>query len=310
MQNLIIDTDAGVDDAIAIMMALAHPDINTLAITTVNGNVDVDKVTKNVGIVTGLLNSSVPIFRGCERPILANRYHSDGVHGVDGLGGVSESYDEVAKGVEDERAALALVRLARQYSDNFILLALGPLTNIALAVRLDPMFVHNTRELVIMGGAVEARGNASPAAEYNILADPEAASIVFDAGFKKIWVLPWETTLKYPINWAIYDELVSVQNDRTKFFYNITAQLVKLFKNDFKWDGLLIPDPLAAAVAIETAVVQKAEQVSIMIEIDGRVGRGLTAVDWLLRYSNIPNSYVVTEINATKTIDLIRMALS
>lgn len=310
MQNLIIDTDAGVDDAIAIMMALSHPEINTLGITTVNGNVEVDKVTKNVGIISGLLNASVPVFRGCERPILANRSHSDGIHGSDGLGGASESYSGVAKGVEEERAALALVRLAKQYADNFTLLALGPLTNIALAVRLDPLFVRNTPKLVIMGGAVEACGNASTVAEFNILADPEAASIVFDAGFKEIWVLPWETTLKYPVHWENFDELVSANTARSKFFYNITEQLVKLFKEVFKRDGLLIPDPLAAAVAIQPDVVQKAEQVSITIEINGRIGRGLTAVDWLLQYNNYPNCYVVSEINLVETIDLIRNALN
>lgn len=309
MQNLIVDTDAGVDDAIALIMALDHPGTNILAITTVNGNVEVDKVTKNVGIISGLFNSPVPIYRGCDRPLLANRLHSDGVHGVDGLGGASGLYNRFGKAVEDEHAALALIRLSKKYSDALTILALGPLTNIALAARLDPLFVHNIRNLVIMGGAVEAHGNASAAAEFNILADPEAASIVFEAGFKEITLLPWETTLKYPLHWAIFDELISVNNERSKFIYNITEQLVKLLKYQYRSAGLLIPDPLAAAAAIEPDVIQKKEHVSIKIEINGLYGRGLTCVDWMMQHTNAPNCYLVTEVNLNKVINIIRQVL-
>ncbi len=180
-QKLIIDTDAGVDDAIAIMMALTHPRSEVIALTTVNGNVGVDKVNRNVAHILELFGSDQPFFAGCSRPLVAEAMDSSEVHGSDGLGGVTDKLPESGRKPGEIPASLALIELVREHAGEITLLCLGPLTNLALAVRLNPGIVERISKLVLMGGAVSGQGNASPAAEFNILADPEAAAIVFAA---------------------------------------------------------------------------------------------------------------------------------
>ena len=308
-QKLLIDTDAGVDDAIAIMMALVHPRAEVVAITTVNGNVDVDKVTKNVGLILDQYDADVPIYRGADRPLIADAVHSDFVHGSDGLGGVTTTYPSTKHTPESEHAALGLIRLAKMHAKNLTLLAVGPLTNLALALRLDPTFMNNISRLVVMGGAIEAHGNMTPAAEFNIYADPEAAAIVFDAGFHDLSLLSWETTTQYPLLWSEFDELAEINSDRAAFFRKITTQTARLIKEEYGLTGFLLPDPLAAAVALEPDLVTLAPHLPVSVEIIGEHGRGLTSVDWLKQYGKTPNAFIVQEMRDSDAYGLIRAAL-
>ena len=303
---LIIDTDAGVDDAVAIMMALAHPKNEVIAITTVNGNVDVEKVTRNVALTLDAFKSDVPIYKGCRQPLLNAWMHSDGIHGVDGLGGVSDLKSTSKRRTEHEHAVLALMRLARQHSRQFTLLTLGPLTNIALAVRMDPTFIESVSRLVMMGGAVEARGNASPVSEFNIFADPEAASIVLDAGFEDLWMISWETTLKHPLPWIYYEEITSFDTPRAEFFGEISALTAGLLKDRYQFPGFLLPDPLAAAVALEPGIVAEAVHLPVSVEISGQLGRGLTGVDWFQQFGQPPSAHVVQRIDRERLWELLK----
>ena len=305
MRELIVDTDAGVDDAIAMMMVLACPTAHLMAVTTVSGNVAVDQVTHNVCLILDQLGHEVPVYRGCDRPLMGNMLHAGSIHGEDGLGNVAHSLPPSTSRPQDEPAAQALIRLGRENAREFTVLALGPLTNLALALRLDPGFAQNISRLVIMGGAIEAHGNASAAAEFNILADPEAAAIVFEAGFPEVWLLSWETTLKYPLAWERYETLAAKQTRQAAFFNQITTHTADLLRNNFAAPGFLLPDPLAAAIALQPDLVRQAPHVAVSIELAGKQGRGLTSVDWGGFFGQPPNAHVVMGLDEGRFFDLL-----
>jgi len=309
LSSLIIDTDAGVDDAIAILMALTHPRTQVVGITTVKGNVDVDKVTDNVCLILDQTNSDIPVYKGCDRPLFAAPVNADGIHGSDGLGGVAANYLPSRRKPEPEHAALAMMRLAREHSGNFTLLTLGPLTNLALAVRLNPDFVKHVPRLVVMGGAIEAHGNVTPSAEYNIFADPEAASIVFEAGFPEIWLVSWETALKYPLLWDQFDRLASQATPNGKFFKDITAFTAQALRERFGLPGLLMPDPLAAAVALKSQIVMEAPYLPVSVVTNGNQARGMTSVDWMNQTGEPANVHVVTALDDTSVFEMLGSAL-
>jgi inosine-uridine nucleoside N-ribohydrolase len=179
MQNIIIDTDPGVDDAQAIAFAIAHPEINLLGLTTVFGNATIDITTGNALTLLELFGRpDIPVAQGASQPLVQQRMASpDFVHGADGMGNLNLA---AASGrAIDETAAEFIVRTVAAQPGEVSLVAIGPLTNIAEALALDPSLPSKTKELVIMGGTVDEPGNVSPVAEANFLGDPHAADIVF-----------------------------------------------------------------------------------------------------------------------------------
>jgi len=178
MNNIIIDTDPGIDDAQAIAFALAHPDINLLGLTSVFGNATVDITTNNALLLLELFGrSDIPVAKGATKPLVQDRLASpDFVHGDDGLGNISAA--KPSGNVIDESAAEFIVRMVNAQPGEVTLIAIGPLTNIAHAIALDPSLPSKTKELVIMGGTVDEPGNVSPVSEANFLGDPHAADIV------------------------------------------------------------------------------------------------------------------------------------
>ena len=178
-RNIIIDSDPGIDDALAIFMALASDKLNILGITTVAGNVGIDQVTKNALSILTLAERSLPVCRGIISPLKAERHEGSVVHGRDGIGGVK--LPEPAFG-EDNRSAPEFIRdCAIQMNGDLELLTIGPLSNIAAVLHLYPKVASLIKRIVMMGGS-HSYGNVSPAAEFNIYADPHAAAAVFNSG--------------------------------------------------------------------------------------------------------------------------------
>ena len=155
--KMIIDTDAGVDDAQAIMLALADANTDVIAITTLTGNVHIRQVNPNVLTILEILDRDVPVFAGINRPLVQPWEDAAEFHGGDGLGNFRER-PPLTRGIEDEHAVLALLRLSREYEGELTLVALGPLTNMAAAIRLDPAFPSRVKRFVFMGGTIAARG--------------------------------------------------------------------------------------------------------------------------------------------------------
>ncbi len=186
---MIIDTDGGVDDAMAIILAVRSPEVDLRAITTVAGNTNVEQATRNVFTVLEIADATVPeVAIGAARPIIGPTLDAGTVHGNDGLGGLdrfmnadgSPRYPAPESEASDRTAVEVLLDAARTYGRELTLISIGPLTNIALAVREDPQAMSSIGSMVTMGGATSVPGNVSPTAEFNIWADPEGAAIALD----------------------------------------------------------------------------------------------------------------------------------
>jgi purine nucleosidase len=310
-QRLIIDTDVGIDDAIALLMILAQPEVEVEAVTTVFGNVPLAQVIHNAAFILEMVKTTtVPLYQGGGKPLLqAEPLHALEVHGDDGLGGMSSP--EIKLSIEPEPASLALTRLVRQNPGQITLLTLGPLTNIALAIRLDPAFIKAVKQIVIMGGAVDGRGNTSPPAEFNIAADPEAARIVFDACARN-GLLPqlitWETTLSHPVSSADWQMIIEGESPAARFVQGMTGH-IRRRQAAGQDQSFLWPDPLAAAVAISPHIVRRYECRYIEVETGQNLARGQTIADYRTRSTNRPNVQIVRELDAEKFKALLRSAV-
>ena len=204
VQKIIIDCDPGIDDALALAFAAGHPDLDLRGITTVAGNVGLDKTTANalrVRDFTGM--TGVPVVAGCPAPLLRPPLHARDVHGDSGLG--AASIPAASSGPAEGHAVDFLASATAAEPGQITLIAVGPLTNVALALRRYPELVSQVKDLVIMGGSA-GRGNVTPAAEFNIAADPEAASIVFGAGWT-VTMVGLDVTLQARATAAVRDRM-------------------------------------------------------------------------------------------------------
>jgi purine nucleosidase len=294
--NIIIDTDTGVDDAVAIIMAVAS-NVKITAITTVVGNTNLKQVTNNVGQLLSALNLNIPVYKGAVSPLFGPPMDLGGLMGTDGLGNASSSLPAPARPPQPEHAAIALTNLVRQSPADTTLVALGPLTNIALALRLDPEFAQNVPRLMIMGGAVDAKGNATPAAEFNICCDPEAADVVLRAGFEEVVILPWEASTRYMVLWDDIETMSSMGTPNSDLFAKLNHHTSQSLKDAFKLPGIPFPDPLAMAVALDPSICTRAVTVPVMVETSGKIGRGLMAVDWYNSTRQPANAEIVLEVD-------------
>lgn len=303
MNRLIIDTDAGVDDAQAIMMALAHPETRVEAITTVTGNVHVDQVAKNVPKILDVCSADIPFFIGADRPLVARHVDAAHVHGDDGLG--NTNLPESSRKPAPEHAVNALIRLINENPDEYTLIALGPLTNLALAVRLDPSLPQKLKRLVIMGGTIGAHGNATTVAEYNFFADPESVQVVLDtfgesAPFPEL--ISWETTLAHCMDWDWYTEWCAYSNIRSETLGKISANFVNYLKAENVKEYAL-PDPLAMAITLDPTIIEKQSDRYCAMELGGQYARGQLIVDWrrtqdgVTRDGYTPNLTLIEKIN-------------
>lgn len=182
MKKVVFDTDPGIDDAMALLYLNACDNINLLAITTILGNADIEQCTRNALILRDMFDIDVPVYRGASHHINGSEPddYPDFVHGTDGLGDVG--LPEFEGDIEPQDATSALIDLSKEHAGKLTLLAVGRLTNVALAVQQDPEFAGRLKEIIIMGGSAEHPGNVTPWAEANIIGDPEAAEVVFQTG--------------------------------------------------------------------------------------------------------------------------------
>ena len=301
---LILDTDGGVDDAQALMLLIAHgrtPD----AVTTVFGNVGLDAATDNILATLATAGISVPVHKGADRPLVQPVIDATDVHGEDGLGGAPRPARIDAPASSDAVSFLReTFRKAARQSQKIDILMIGPLTNLALALRLEPSIVDGIGQLTIMGATVYGRGNVTPAAEFNIYADPEAAEIVFSAEIRTV-VIPWEPCLKHPLPGEDVDTI----------FANAPASLARDFSRALAdhirkgtvarggADCLDLVDPLAAAVLIEPGIVTRSVSASIGVSLAPGIARGMTVIDPSGRLGT-PKATIIEEVDAARLASL------
>jgi purine nucleosidase/non-specific riboncleoside hydrolase len=303
-RRLIVDTDGGVDDAQALLMLIANGRVPAL-ITTVFGNVGLDAATRNVLAVLAAAGIAVPVHPGADRPLTQPRIDARHIHGEDGLGGAPrpEASGEAAR----EHAVDVLrrtLRAAAATDEKIDLVMIGPLTNLALAVRLEPDIVAGIGQLAIMGGTVYGRGNTTPAAEFNIHADPEAASIVFAAGIETM-VVPWEPCTTHVMEGAAVDTLFADTPDSGVARFSRALAGHARANNAARGHGdvLRFVDPLAAAVVIEPSIVTRSLAASIDVALAPGITRGMTVVDPSGRLGT-PRVTIVESADITRVIAL------
>ena len=268
-KKVIIDCDVGVDDALALILAFHSPELDLLGVTGVHGNVSLDKVMKNIEKVLTLLKpSSRPwIARGTDQPLQGKPVHAESFHGEDGLGGAKIQTNEkgewweVFAGSADE----LIVQTARRYPGELTLIAIGPLTNLALALQRDPGGMKKLKEVVIMGGAVRTKGNITPHAEFNFYVDPLAAKQVLDSGLR-LTLVPLDATHQVPLTPEIMEERVKpLRNSLSRFVVEATGydSRERHFRGGRKVSYL--HDPLAVGAVIDPELVRK-EKLSVSVE--------------------------------------------
>ncbi|ANB18673.1 nucleoside hydrolase [Dokdonella koreensis] len=302
--DLLIDTDPGVDDALAILMAHHHARVHGLTIAA--GNVGLGHTVRNALKLVDLLQADTPVFPGCPVPLVLPAADAAFVHGLDGFG--DTGYAPAARAPEAEHAALALVRLARRQPGRLTLVALGPLTNLALALRLDPDLPRHVQRLVVMGGAVTGTGNTERLpAEFNIGFDPEAAHVVFTE-WPRFDLVDWEATQRHAIALDRFERVLAA-GDRRARFYAALSRKTRDFSQARGRRGLMAADALAMAVALQPDIVSDAAERRVEVELTGALTRGATLVDWQARSGRPANARIVLEVDQARFEALIAAAL-
>jgi purine nucleosidase len=278
MRNFLIDTDTASDDAVAIMMALAEPSVRVLGLTTVAGNVRLEQATSNALLTAEICNSDVPVFAGAEKPL--TRAHEDAhwFHGKDGLG--DHGYPAPKRAPEREHGIDAILRLA-QAEPGLTLVTLGPLTNIALALEREPEVADRIGRCVVMGGAPSCEGNVTPAAEYNIWVDPEAARAVFRSKLK-IEMVGWHVSRGPSV--LRDDEIAAIEalgTQKAKFAIRTNSRAREAYRLQTGEVGLSLADPTAMAVALDRSIGLSWSRHRVAIECESELTRGMTVVDRL-----------------------------
>ena len=301
---LLIDTDPGVDDALAILMA--HEQADVVALSIAGGNVGIEHTTRNALKLVERLGVDTPVFAGSAVPLVQPSPDAGFVHGADGFG--DTGYFVPSRKAEDEHAASAIVRLARAHAGGLTLVALAPLTNLALALRLDPELPSRFARLVVMGGAVNGRGNTERVpAEFNIGFDPEAAHVVFSS-WPQFDLVDWEACLRHTLDFDRFEKALAAGDERARFYAAISRK-ARAFNRVRGRPGVVAADALAMAVALDPTIVILAEHHRVDIELDGRSTRGATVVDWEDRQGLGPNARIVLEVDQARFEAMVFRAL-
>jgi len=294
---IIIDTDPGQDDAVALLLAFASPDaLDLQAITTVAGNVAVDQTTANALRIRDLAGAQVPVYRGADAPLVFPLETAAFVCGPDGLAG--SGLPPPARTVEHGHAVTAIIDLCRAApADSVTLCPLGPLTNLALAFRLAPDILPKVRCIVLMGGAI-GLGNITPAAEFNIHVDPHAAAVVFSAG-RPIVMFGLGATLQAI---ASHDHVARIQSLGTKVGTAIHGMLTRPRPGNLGTAGHPMHDPCVIAYLLWPELFDGRDCFVTVETADGPL-RGRTTIDWHGRLKRAANAHVIATVAAQELFD-------
>lgn len=305
---LLIDTDPGVDDALALLMAFTDPDHDVVGLSIAAGNVGLEYTVRNaLKLCEVASRGDIPVFAGCAAPLVfAPREDAAHVHGRDGFGDVG--FDPVARRAESEHAAQAILRLSHEYADELLLVALGPLTNIALALKLDPTLPSRIGRFVVMGGAVTAHGNITPAAEFNIAFDPEAAHVVFEA-FPKFDLADWEATIAHGFHHQKAERWLGADSPRARFYDAISRQ-TRLWSADRRGELWHSADALAMAYALRPEGALELVERPVQVETGGTLFRGATVTDWNRQTGRPDNARILLRYDQARFEALVEAALA
>jgi purine nucleosidase len=269
-QHIIFDTDPGIDDALAILLALASPELALDGIITVHGNVSTEQTTKNALAVLELASAShVPVYRGCDLPLVKESLLSPETHGNTGLG-YAQLPDPQTRH-KPKHGSDFLIESIMSRPGEVTLVAIGPLTNVALAIRKEPRMVENVKEVIIMGGAIQHAGNATALAEFNTYVDPHAAHVVFHSGMP-ITLTPLDVTYQCVFTADDLNRLLKIDSPITKFIADSTRFYMEFHDEYQKIEGCVINDPMTLAL---TFMPEICDYQNLVVDVDVSTGVGL-----------------------------------
>ena len=298
MKSFLIDTDTASDDAVALIMALRSPHVRVLGITAVAGNVGVRQAARNALYTAELCGSDVPVFVGAEKPLRREHQSADWFHGKDGLG--DHSYPAPRRPPEKQLAVDAIVEIIDAHP-GLVLVTLGPLTNIASALERKPGIAGKVSRCVIMGGAPCCEGNVTPAAEYNIWCDPEAARMVMRSGFP-VELVGWHLCRgDAALNLRDIEYVLSLDTPLARFAVECNSRAQEAYFEQTGEHGISLPDPVAMSIALDPSIVTEQTDHYVDIETASELTRGMTVVDRLQVAGNDRNRGVWGAVLKTGT---------
>ena len=302
--KIILDCDPGHDDAVAIMMAAKHPALDLLAITTVSGNQTLDHTQENARNVCQYLGLDIPVYAGCPGPMIRNRLTAGDIHGKSGLDG--PVFEPLVKPLEKEHAVAFLCRKLMESDGDITLVITGPMTNVAMAMRMEPGIIPKIRQIVFMGGAY-TNGNITPAAEFNIAADGDAAYVVFNSGVP-LTMCGLDITRKVLCYPAIVERMEKDGNKAAHLFADLMRFFCRTQKEVFGWEGGPLHDPTTIAYLIDPDVLTL-RYVHGSVDIRSTESYGRTNCD-LFGYMKLePNMHVATDIDVEKFWDIVESCI-
>lgn len=308
-RRLLIDTDPGVDDAQAILLAASRDDAQIEAITVVGGNVGLHHTVRNACRIVDVTGGATPVYAGCEGALIRGGRRAEFVHGEDGLGDAFD--DEPETQPQSGHAAIAIVERTRAHPGELTLVSLAPMTNLALALKLDPLLTERVAGLVIMGGASRGYGNVeNVSAEFNVFSDPEAASIVLSAPWR---VLPrlvdWQATLEHGWSFQQQADWAAIDEPFARFYGAISRKTVAFIRDEQGRPMMRSADALAMAVALAPEIVESSREVHVTVELTGEHTRGQTTFDFDGRLGKPPNVRLIEQVDEVRYLAMLDAAM-
>lgn len=306
-RRFLIDTDTASDDAVALVMALMHPDVQVEAITVVAGNVPLDQAVQNALYTVSLTGKQVPVYRGVAGPMLRPLGTAQDVHGNDGMGDIGLPLS--GRVPTPGSAVQVIIDTINRFAGDITLVTLGPLTNVALALTIDPSLAKKVTRCVVMGGTWQAYGNVTPVAEYNIWVDPEAAKIVFESGMP-LEMVSWDISRLYAVlTPADAATMRQLGTPLAQFCIDIQGRVHDFSVESTQLKGFDLPDPIAMAVALDPSVATEVRRLYVAVETQGDLCRGQTVVDHLNLTKRPANLDVVMVADRDKFVQMLTAAV-
>ncbi len=304
-----IDTDTASDDAVALVIALRHPDVDVVGIGVVAGNVPLEAAVQNALYTRELLDrSDVPIHVGSAAPLQLPLGTAQNVHGDDGMGDIGLPL--AGRHPEGDDAVGALIQASHDHAGELTLVTLGPLTNLARALELDPTLPDRIPRTVVMGAAADHVGNVTPAAEFNMWADPHAVAAVLSSGLDLEFV-GWDISRHYAVvEPDLATELRAIGSPIAEFCMDVQAVVAEFCATETKLAGFDLPDPIAMAYAIDPAIATQTRDLHLRVETDSPLTRGMVVMDLLGLTGHEPNARVVTAADRSRFLAMLRAALT
>ncbi|MDA3931212.1 MAG: nucleoside hydrolase [Tenericutes bacterium] len=303
-RKIILDCDPGHDDAIALMLAGYHKNIDLLGVTVVSGNQTLEKTGKNALNIVQYLDLDIPVSLGSSRPIIKEEEVCEVIHGESGLDGVD--FPSLKLKYDERHAVNLMIDLLLESKEKVTVVTTGPMTNLALAIRINPEILSHIEEVVLMGGSY-TNGNVSPAAEFNIYTDPEAAHIVFNSGVK-VTMIGLDVTRKVLVLPKIVDRMSKINNRASRLFVDLMKVFNENQRKVFGFPGGPLHDPVTIAYLIDGNLLT-INHMHCTIDISHGPSYGRTNCDVFDYQHEVKNTYVATDIDVEKFWNIIESTM-